>query len=106
MNCEPKNFLFRHLKLDKIVSPNVVGGTLILGLIALSVVMCYAFYPSKEECLEEIRFIRADALSGATAAAAAAVTRNAAYGLSSIIAVAAVSGAEEDRKSTRLNSSH
>ena len=55
-----------NLKLDKIVSPNVVGGTLILGLIALSVVMCYAFYPSKEECLEEIRFIRADALSGAT----------------------------------------
>ena len=44
----------------------MVGGTLILGLIALSVVMCYAFYPSKEECLEEIRFIRADALSGAT----------------------------------------
>ncbi|MDB4759877.1 permease [bacterium] len=53
------------LGIDRIVGPNVVGFTLILGLIALSVVMCYAFYPSRDECLEEIRFIRADALSAA-----------------------------------------
>jgi len=33
--------------------------------VALSIVMCYAFYPSREECFEEIRFIRADALSAA-----------------------------------------
>ncbi len=54
------------LALDRIIGPNVVGATLILGLVALSVVMCYAFYPSREECLKEITFIRADALSGVT----------------------------------------
>ena len=54
------------LALDRIIAPNVVGGTLIAGLIAISVVMCYAFYPSREECLKEITFIRADALSGVT----------------------------------------
>ena len=54
-----------NLALDRIVGPNVVGATLIVGLIALSVVMCYAFYPSRDECLEELRFIRADALSAA-----------------------------------------
>ncbi|MGB0761622.1 MAG: permease, partial [Rubripirellula sp.] len=54
------------LGLDRIVGPNIVGATLLCGLIALSVVMCYAFYPSRDECLEEIKFIRADALSGAT----------------------------------------
>ena len=54
------------LGLDRIVGPNIVGATLLCGLIALSIVMCYAFYPSRDECLEEIKFIRADALSGAT----------------------------------------
>ena len=54
------------LALDRIIGPNIVGATLLIGLIALSIVMCYAFYPSRDECLEEIRFIRADALSGAT----------------------------------------
>ena len=54
------------LTLDKIIAPNIVGATLILGLVAISVVMCYAFYPSREECLKEITFIRADALSGVT----------------------------------------
>ncbi len=54
------------LALDRIIGPNVVGATLILGLVAVSVVMCYAFYPSREECLKEITFIRADALSGVT----------------------------------------
>lgn len=50
---------------DRIVPPQVVGGTMIAGLVLLSVVMCYAFYPPPEECIKEIRFIRADALSGA-----------------------------------------
>ncbi|MAI35656.1 MAG: permease [Rhodopirellula sp.] len=53
------------LGLDRIVGPNIVGLTLIIGLVAISIVMCYAFYPSRDECFEEIRFIRADALSGA-----------------------------------------
>ena len=53
------------LGIDRIVGPNIVGATLIIGLIALSMVMCYAFYPPRDECFEEIRFIRADALSAA-----------------------------------------
>ncbi|MEM6471817.1 MAG: permease, partial [Planctomycetota bacterium] len=51
------------LKGDRIVSPQVVGGTLIAGLVAISIVMCYAFYPSPEECLEEIRYIRSEVIS-------------------------------------------
>ena len=51
---------------DRIVGPQLVGGTLLAGLIALSIVMCYAFYPSTEESLEEIRVARAEALSAAT----------------------------------------
>ena len=53
------------LGFDRIVGSQVVGGTLIAGLIVISVVMCYAFYPSPRECMEEIRIIRAEALSGA-----------------------------------------
>ncbi|MCG8649461.1 MAG: permease, partial [Pirellulales bacterium] len=49
---------------DRIVSPQLVGGTLLTGMVALSIVMCYAYYPSPEECFEEIRLIRADTLSG------------------------------------------
>lgn len=55
-----------NLRLDRIIGPNIVGATLIMGLVTLSGVMCYAFYPSREECLKEITFIRADALSGVT----------------------------------------
>ncbi|MEO1526344.1 MAG: permease [Planctomycetota bacterium] len=51
--------------MDRIVSPQTVGATLIAGMVAVSVVMCYAYYPSPEECMKEIRYIRADAISGA-----------------------------------------
>ena len=50
---------------DRIVGPQVVGVTLLIGLIALSIVMCYAFYPSTEESLEEIKIARAETLSAA-----------------------------------------
>ena len=50
---------------DRIVSPQIVGATMLVGLIALSVVMCYAFYPSTEESLEEIKVARAETLSAA-----------------------------------------
>ncbi|MEM9368174.1 MAG: permease [Planctomycetota bacterium] len=53
------------LRFDRIVSPEVVGGTMIAGLIAISVVMCYAFYPSPDECQKEIAFIRTEVMSGA-----------------------------------------
>ena len=52
---------------DIIVSPRVVGMTCIAGLIALSVVGCYAYYPSPNETLEEMRIARAEALGSANA---------------------------------------
>lgn len=50
---------------DIIVSPRIVGLTCIAGLIAFSVVACYAYYPSTEETLEEMRIARGEVLSGA-----------------------------------------
>lgn len=50
---------------DRVVGPQVVGATMLCGLVALSVVMCYAFYPSPEESLEEIRVAHAETLSAA-----------------------------------------
>jgi uncharacterized membrane protein YraQ (UPF0718 family) len=52
-------------KFDIIVPRSVLGVTMLLGLIALSVVACYAYYPSTEECLEEIYLARAECLSAA-----------------------------------------
>lgn len=51
---------------DRIVGPQVVGVTMLVGLIVVSVVMCYAFYPSTEESLAEIKIARAETLSAAT----------------------------------------
>ncbi len=52
---------------DMIVSPRIVGLTCIAGLIAFSVVACYAYYPSPEETLEEMRIARGETLTAATA---------------------------------------
>lgn len=51
--------------LDVVVPPGVIGATMLAGLIALSVVACYAYYPSPDECLEEISMARAECLSAA-----------------------------------------
>lgn len=51
---------------DIIVSPKIVGLVCIAGLVAFSVVACYAYYPSAEETLEEMRIARGEVLSGAT----------------------------------------
>lgn len=51
--------------LDIIVPPGVIGATMLAGLVALSVVACYAYYPSPNECLEEISAARAECLSAA-----------------------------------------
>ncbi len=51
--------------LDVVVPANVIGLTMIAGLIATSIVACFAYYPSPKECLEEIRLARAECLSGA-----------------------------------------
>ncbi|GAA4451599.1 permease [Novipirellula rosea] len=51
--------------LDIVVPPGVIGATVLAGLVALSVVACYAYYPSPDECLEEISLARAECLSAA-----------------------------------------
>lgn len=50
---------------DRIVPAPVLGGTLLIGLIALSVVGCYAYYPPPEECFEEIAIVRSEAFVAA-----------------------------------------
>jgi uncharacterized protein len=52
--------------LDRVVPPSIVGLTCIAGLIALSIVGCYAYYPSPKETLEEMRLARGELLIGAT----------------------------------------
>lgn len=51
--------------LDIIVPPGVIGATMLAGLVALSGVACYAYYPSPSECLDEISMARAECLSAA-----------------------------------------
>ncbi len=49
-----------------LVLPNwVLGGVSIAGLVAASVAMCFAYYPSPDECLEEIFIIKGEVLSAA-----------------------------------------
>jgi hypothetical protein len=52
-------------RFDIIVPRSVIGATMLAGLVALSVVACYAYYPSPDECLEEISLARAECLSAA-----------------------------------------
>lgn len=52
-------------RFDVIVPRSVIGATMLAGLITLSIVACYAYYPSPEECLEEIALARAECLSAA-----------------------------------------
>jgi len=47
------------------VSPRAVGLICLAGLIAFSVVACYAYYPPPGEVLEEMRIARTEVLSGA-----------------------------------------
>lgn len=51
--------------MDVIVPPGVIGATMLAGLVALSIVACFAYYPSPSECLEEISLARAECLSAA-----------------------------------------
>lgn len=50
---------------DRLVPPSVLGGTLLVGLIAVSVVGCFAYYPPAKVCLEEISVARGEAYSAA-----------------------------------------
>ena len=56
---------YQYGRFDRGVSEQTVGATLLAGLFALSIVMCYAYYPSEDECLKEISLIKAEALTGA-----------------------------------------
>ncbi|MCG6156593.1 permease [Rubinisphaera margarita] len=49
-----------------LVLPNwILGGVSIMGLVVASVAMCYAYYPSPEECLDEIFIVKGEVLSAA-----------------------------------------
>jgi uncharacterized protein len=50
---------------NRVVSPRTVGITCLVGLVAFSVVACYAYYPPPGEVLEEMRLARTEVLSGA-----------------------------------------
>lgn len=51
---------------DRIVSPRLVAVICIMGLVAFSIVGCYAYYPSPKETLEEMRIARTEVLTGAS----------------------------------------
>ncbi len=50
---------------DIVVPRGVIGATMLAGLVALSVVACFAYYPPPGECLKEIGLARAECLSAA-----------------------------------------
>lgn len=52
-------------KLDIVVPPPVLGGVAILGLIATSIVGCYAYYPAPQDALDEMSVARTEALGAA-----------------------------------------
>lgn len=52
-------------KLDIVLPPSVIGLCCLAGLIILSGVGCYAYYPTAEEALEEMYIVRGEALSSA-----------------------------------------
>lgn len=52
-------------KYDVWIPPSILGGAVLLILIALSVVGCFAYYPPAEEVFEEMTIARGEALSGA-----------------------------------------
>ena len=51
--------------LDRVVPASVIGLTMLVGLVATSVIACYAYYPSANECLDEISIARTECLSAA-----------------------------------------
>jgi hypothetical protein len=52
--------------LDLSIPAPALGGVALLGLIALSVVGCYAFYPAAAEVFEELAILKAEVLTAAT----------------------------------------
>lgn len=66
IQCLPSNYASESNRWNRPVSSTVVGATGLIGLVVLSVVACYAYYPAPEEVLEEMRIARTEVLSGAS----------------------------------------
>lgn len=49
--------------LDVVIPAPVLGAIAIIGLIAMSIVGCFVYYPAPAETLEEMIYVKADALS-------------------------------------------
>jgi len=54
-----------HTKWDMVVPGPVLGGIALVGLVALSIVGCYAYYPAPEAVLDEMTIAKTEALSAA-----------------------------------------
>jgi hypothetical protein len=52
--------------LDLTVPAPALGGAALVGLVALSIVGCYAFYPTPAEVFEEMTILKAEVLTAAT----------------------------------------
>ena len=63
---KPEEVVFAEKGLHAKVSSFTVGLTCLAGLVALSIVGCFAYYPDPRECLEEMKYARTDVLSGVT----------------------------------------
>ncbi|GAB5405542.1 MAG: permease [Aureliella sp.] len=63
----PGEVEFAEKGLHKEVSSTTVGMTCLAGLVAFSIVGCYAYYPSPKEVFEEMKGPRVDVLTGVTA---------------------------------------
>ncbi|MEM6691926.1 MAG: permease [Planctomycetota bacterium] len=50
---------------DIIIPPWVVGAVMLAGLVAFSIVACFAYYPPPDQCLKEAAIARAECLSAA-----------------------------------------
>jgi uncharacterized protein len=50
------------------VSPPVIGAAILVGLVAFSIVGCYAYYPATDEAYEELKVIHAEAVSSSIGA--------------------------------------
>lgn len=54
-------------RLDLVLPPPVIGGIWLAALVAISVVGCYAYYPTADEVLQEMYIARGEALSASLA---------------------------------------
>ena len=63
-------------RLDRHLPGSVLGGVTIAGLVVASIVGCYLYYPPPMETLDEMKFIRAEALSAVAARDELTATRN------------------------------